>query len=81
MVARPIGQFKDNGEYHYQTLRLNCDLLKIIQLGLSFTDEQGNPCPEVTLATLRLSYLPGFPHILLQTESAQLWRVRFGRAV
>ena len=26
----------------YQTLRCNVDLLKLIQLGLSFTDEEGN---------------------------------------
>ena len=32
MVARPIGQFTGNADYHYQTLRCNCDLLKIIQL-------------------------------------------------
>jgi len=32
VVARPIGQFQGNADYHYQTLRCNCDLLKIIQL-------------------------------------------------
>lgn len=32
VVARPIGQFTGNADYHYQTLRCNCDLLKIIQL-------------------------------------------------
>lgn len=26
----------------FQTLRCNCDMLKLIQLGLSFTDEKGN---------------------------------------
>ena len=46
VVARPIGQFTGNADYHYQTLRCNCDLLKIIQLGLTFTDETGTPCPE-----------------------------------
>lgn len=46
VVARPIGQFDGNADYHYQTLRCNCDLLKIIQLGLSFTDAEGKPCPE-----------------------------------
>ena len=45
-MARPIGQFDGNADYHYQTLRCNCDLLKIIQLGLSFTDAEGKPCPE-----------------------------------
>ncbi len=41
IVARPIGNFKTPSEYHYQTLRCNVDLLKIIQLGLTFTDHEG----------------------------------------
>jgi CCR4-NOT transcription complex subunit 7/8 len=41
VVARPIGNFKSPTEYHYQTLRCNVDLLKIIQLGLTFTDSEG----------------------------------------
>lgn len=41
VVARPIGSFSSSTDYHYQTLRCNVDLLKIIQLGLSFTDENG----------------------------------------
>ena len=42
VVARPVGNFKNAGEYHYQTLRLNVDMLKLIQLGLTFTDSSGN---------------------------------------
>jgi len=42
VVARPIGNFKSQSDYHYQTLRCNVDLLKIIQLGLTFSDEDGN---------------------------------------
>ena len=45
VVARPVGPFKSAGEYHYHTLKLNADLLKIIQLGLSFADAQGNLHP------------------------------------
>jgi len=48
IVARPIGSFRSTADYHYQTLRCNVDLLKIIQLGLTFTDENGRlpkgPC-------------------------------------
>jgi len=47
VVARPIGSFRSANDYHYQTLRCNVDLLKIIQLGLTFADEQGN-IPEGT---------------------------------
>ncbi|ODQ66246.1 ribonuclease H-like protein [Nadsonia fulvescens var. elongata DSM 6958] len=42
IVARPIGTFHTTNEYHYQTLRSNADLLKVIQIGLCFSDEFGN---------------------------------------
>ena len=48
VVARPIGSFGSHTDYHYQTLRCNVDLLKLIQLGLTFADEAGNlveDCP------------------------------------
>eukprot|EP00246_Nothoceros_aenigmaticus_P015809 TRINITY_DN6824_c0_g1_i2.p1 TRINITY_DN6824_c0_g1~~TRINITY_DN6824_c0_g1_i2.p1 ORF type:complete len:273 (-),score=37.62 TRINITY_DN6824_c0_g1_i2:498-1316(-) len=41
VVVRPVGTFKNSAEYHYQTLRTNVDLLKLIQLGLTFSDEKG----------------------------------------
>ncbi|KAM1178074.1 hypothetical protein ACFX2G_017848 [Malus domestica] len=42
IVLRPVGTFKDSYDYHYQTLKANVDLLKLIQLGLTFSDEKGN---------------------------------------
>jgi hypothetical protein len=42
VVARPIGSFKTSSDYHYQTMRCNVDLLKIIQIGLTLSDEDGN---------------------------------------
>jgi len=45
VVARPIGSFNSSSDYHYQTLRCNVDLLKIIQLGLTFSDKDGNIAP------------------------------------
>ncbi|XP_052183920.1 probable CCR4-associated factor 1 homolog 7 [Diospyros lotus] len=42
IVLRPVGSFKNNSDYHYQTLKDNVDMLKLIQLGLTFSDEQGN---------------------------------------
>ncbi|KAK0524660.1 CCR4-NOT core DEDD RNase subunit [Tilletia horrida] len=47
IVARPIGTFKGSSDYHYQTLRCNVDLLKLIQLGVTLCDEHGNLAPGV----------------------------------
>ncbi len=41
VVARPVGSFSSHTDYHYQTLRCNVLLLKMIQLGITFTDENG----------------------------------------
>ncbi|KAK1434022.1 hypothetical protein QVD17_10940 [Tagetes erecta] len=42
IVLRPVGNFKNTNDYHYQTLKDNVDMLKLIQLGLTFSDQQGN---------------------------------------
>jgi len=42
VVARPYGTFRSHTDYQYQTLKCNVDLLRIIQLGLTFSDENGN---------------------------------------
>ncbi|XP_071846451.1 CCR4-NOT transcription complex subunit 7-like [Apostichopus japonicus] len=41
VVAKPLGEFRTCSEYQYQLHRCNVDLLKIIQLGLTFCDETG----------------------------------------
>ena len=41
VVARPLGNFKSAKEYHYTALKMNVDMLKLIQLGLTLTDEIG----------------------------------------
>jgi len=46
VVARPVGGFRNNSDYQYQTLRCNVDLLKIIQLGLAFGNEHGELAAE-----------------------------------
>ncbi|KAK4775391.1 hypothetical protein SAY86_010326 [Trapa natans] len=42
IVLRPVGDFKNSNEFNYQTLKVNVDTLKLIQLGLTFCDERGN---------------------------------------
>ncbi|XP_064608655.1 CCR4-NOT transcription complex subunit 7-like [Liolophura sinensis] len=48
VVARPIGEFRSTADYQYQLLRCNVDLLKIIQLGMSFMDENGQSATPVS---------------------------------
>lgn len=50
-VARPVGTFKTPGEYQYQTLRCNVDMLKIIQ-ARSCETQHAPRCTRPALATL-----------------------------
>jgi len=42
VVARPVGTFKSSREYQYKALKINVDMLKLIQLGLTLSDAEGN---------------------------------------
>lgn len=54
VVARPVGA--GTPDLHYQTLRCNVDLLKIIQLGISLADEQGHSPDECTTWQFNFSF-------------------------
>eukprot|EP00916_Digyalum_oweni_P026269 GHVL01043183.1.p1 GENE.GHVL01043183.1~~GHVL01043183.1.p1 ORF type:complete len:115 (+),score=9.43 GHVL01043183.1:31-375(+) len=41
IVVKPTN-IKSGGDYNYQTVKLNVDMLKVIQLGITFADEFGN---------------------------------------
>ncbi|OAA58765.1 CCR4-NOT transcription complex subunit 7 [Cordyceps fumosorosea ARSEF 2679] len=45
IVARPMGGFRGKSDYHYQCLRTNVDMLKLIQIGLTFFNEEGETPP------------------------------------
>lgn len=57
VVARPIGDFTSKASYHYQTVRCNVDLLKIIQLGVTLFSVKGD-IPPTHLDTTQLNYQP-----------------------
>ncbi|CAL9158975.1 unnamed protein product [Musa hybrid cultivar] len=42
IVCRPLGCFRTSSDFNYATLKANVDMLKLIQLGLTFSDELGN---------------------------------------
>ncbi|CAN8097420.1 unnamed protein product [Discula destructiva] len=41
VVARPMGCFRGKSDYHYQCMRANVDLLKVIQIGIVLLNEEG----------------------------------------
>ncbi|KAH6671526.1 CCR4-NOT transcription complex subunit 7 [Plectosphaerella plurivora] len=45
IVSRPMGGFRGKSDYHYQCLRTNVDMLKVIQIGLALFNEQGETPP------------------------------------
>lgn len=45
VVAKPLGEFRSPTEYQYQMLKCNVNLLKLIQLGLTFHNERGERAP------------------------------------
>lgn len=45
VVVRPMGEFLSKASYHYQTVRCNVDLLKIIQLGITLFSADGETPP------------------------------------
>jgi len=55
VVARPIGEFKSSADYQYRLLRCNVDLLKIIQLGVTFLDEKGQ-LPDTGITTWQFNF-------------------------
>ncbi|KAF6837877.1 CCR4-NOT transcription complex subunit 7 [Colletotrichum plurivorum] len=45
VVSRPMGSFRGKSDYHYQCLRTNVDMLKVIQIGLTLFNEDGDTPP------------------------------------
>ena len=63
VVVRPIGEFRSTVDYQYQLLRCNVDLLKIIQLGLSFMNEDGGYPPGTTTWQFNFKFNLTYVHL------------------
>ncbi|KAJ9155014.1 CAF1 family ribonuclease [Pleurostoma richardsiae] len=45
VVSRPMGGFRGKSDYHYQCLRTNVDMLKVIQIGITLFNDDGETPP------------------------------------
>jgi len=70
VVARPVGTFRNVTDYNYQTMRCNVDLLKMIQLGLTFSDNNGNSPPECS--TWQFNFKMSLTYLRTLTPQAAL---------
>lgn len=48
VVAKPLGEFRSASDYQYQLLKCNVNLLKLIQLGLTFYNERAEKAPGIS---------------------------------
>lgn len=42
IVLKPLKEYENRNDFNYQQLKFNVNVLKLIQLGLTFTDKDGN---------------------------------------
>ena len=69
-----LGEFKSTADYQYQLLRCNVDLLKIIQLGLTFLDKHGNTPSEGNVTTWQFNFKFNLTEDMYAEESVDLLR-------
>ncbi|CAM9677423.1 unnamed protein product, partial [Ectocarpus sp. 13 AM-2016] len=70
VVARPVGDF-NQPDFQYQTLRCNVDMLKMIQLGLSFANEKGE-LPEDGCCTWQFNFAFNLSEDMYAHDSIEL---------
>ncbi|KAK5989194.1 CCR4-NOT transcription complex subunit 7 [Cladobotryum mycophilum] len=75
VVSRPMGGFRGKSDYHYQCLRTNVDMLKVIQIGLTLFNEDGETPPPRAGTDLGLS--PAARRNLGQGPFPYSWQFNF----
>lgn len=76
IVARPMGTFTNKADYHYQTLRCNVDLLKIIQLGITLFNADGELPPPHPPESVAVNG-SGYPNNLMPYPCTWQFNFRF----
>ena len=71
VLAKPIGNFTNVFIREYQKLKVNVDLLNIIQLGLTLADKNGN-IPEI--CTFQFNFLYDLEKEMYNSDSIELLR-------
>lgn len=69
-----MGAFTTKADYHYQTLRCNVDLLKVIQLGITLFNENSD-CPPPQFSEAASLNLPAYQNNLLPCPCT--WQFNF----
>lgn len=71
-----MGNFRGKSDYHYQCLRVNVDLLKVIQIGISLFNEKGETPAERANASLN-ELGPGARRNAAQSQMPLAWQFNF----
>lgn len=71
-----MGAFTTKADYHYQTLRCNVDLLKVIQLGITLFNDTGEPPPAQSSESTGVN-IPMYANNLLPCPCTWQFNFRF----
>lgn len=74
IVARPMGDFVSKASYHYQTLRTNVDMLKMIQLGITLFSLDGKEVVGTELGNIKTN---GYPNNITICPCTWTFNFRF----
>lgn len=78
VVARPMGEFQTKASYHYQTVRCNVDLLKIIQLGITLFSVTGDvPPSQLDSSALGVPSRPQYANNLIMCPCTWTFNFQF----
>lgn len=72
IVARPMGNFTSPATYSYQLLRANVNILKLIQVGFTFLNSNGETPPEGEPSTWQFNFKFNLQTDMFASDSIKL---------